>query len=167
MAKIRTENPAAVMNANDAVNGRKAELYATINGKRYNLMMFTQFEAKYSKTKAKVQRLGTPTVGHKTISAEGTWTAKAYYNQSEFRKCAEEFSKTGVDPVFEIQAINNDTASAAGEQEIFYYGCTTDTDILSKIDASGEVLEEDLSGTFDGFTMSEEFDHLSGFEAAK
>lgn len=153
-----------VLNANDAVSARKAECYVTLNGKRYNYMMLINFEAKVDKTKAKVPRLGSTMIGHKTVAMEGTFSGKAHYNQSELRKALKEFKETGVDPTFEIQVVNDDNSSAAGSQEVFLYGCSTDGGTLTKFDADAEYLDEDINGTFDDWSLSKEFKHLPGFE---
>lgn len=55
-------------------------------------------------------------------------------------------------------------SSSAGRQTITHTGCLIDSSILAKFDAGDSLLDEELSGTFDGWDMPEEFTELSGME---
>lgn len=150
------------MNAKDAVCGSLAECYMTIDGARYNFMSLTEFESKFAVTVTDVKILGKVGMGHKTTGGKGTWSGKAHYNQSVFRKIAETYQKTGVMPTFEIQVTNEDPTSAVGRQTIVHHDCLCDSFILAKFQAGDGTLEEDLSGTFDSWDMPETFTELAG-----
>lgn len=156
-------NP-TIMNAKDAVYGSLAECFVTIEGNRYNLMSLTKFESKYSVTLKDVPILGKVGMGHKAAGGKGTWSGTAHYNQSVFRKVADTYQKTGVMPYFEIQVSNEDPTSAVGRQTIVHHDCLCDTFTLAKFQAGEDILEEDLSGTFDSWDLPESFTPLPGME---
>lgn len=152
----------ATMNANDAVFGGLAECFVTIDGRRYNFMSITEFESQWKVNIKDVPILGKVGMGHKAAGGKGTWKGTAHYNQSVFREMADKYQKTGVIPYFEIQASNEDQGSAAGRQTIIHRGCLCDTFILAKFQSGEELLDEELSGTFESWDMPEKFSELEG-----
>ncbi len=152
----------AMMNANDAVFGGLAECYITIEGRRYNFMSLTEFESKWEVNIADVPIMGRVGMGHKAAGGSGTWSGKAHYNQSYLRRMADTYQKTGVMPYFEIQLSNEDSNSVVGRQTIIHRGCLCDSFILAKMLSGEEVLEEDLSGTFESWDMPEQFKDMPG-----
>ena len=152
----------AMMNANDAVFGGLAECYITIEGRRYNFMSLTEFESKWEVNIADVPIMGRVGMGHKAAGGSGTWSGKAHYNQSYLRRMADTYQKTGVMPYFEIQLSNEDSNSVVGRQTIIHRGCLCDSFILAKMLSGEEVLEEDLSGTFESWDMPDQFKDMPG-----
>lgn len=153
------------MNAKDAVFGSLAECFVTIDGRRYNFMNLTEFESKWEVTITDVPILGKVGLGHKATGGKGTWSGTAHYNTSVFRKMANTYQKTGVMPYFDIQVSNEDPTSAAGRQTIIHRGCLCDTFTLAKFQAGEELLDEEISGTFESWDMPETFKDLDGFAA--
>jgi len=156
-----------VMKAKDAISARLAECYATIKGRRYNFMQMIDVEFSIDKTKGKVSRLGAIMAGHKSYGMEGTFSGTMHYNTSVMRELLAEFKNTGEDIYFEMQITNDDPASDAKRQTVIFYDCLTDGGILSKFDADadGESLDESIEGTFDDFSIAEDFTELAGFAA--
>ncbi len=154
----------AIMNAKDAVYGSLAECYVTLEGNRYNLMSLTEFESKWDVTVTDVPILGKVGMGHKSAGGKGTWSGTAHYNHSVFRKMADTYQKTGVMPYFEIQVTNEDPTSAVGRQTIIHHDCLCDTFTLAKFLAGEEILDEELSGTFESWDMPESFNLLEGMQ---
>ncbi len=152
-----------MMNASDAVYGSLAECYMTIEGRRYNFMSLTEFESKWEVNIADVPILGKVGMGHKAAGGKGTWSGTAHYNQSHFRQMADAYQKTGVLPYFDIQVSNEDPTSAVGRQTIIHRGCLCDNFILAKFQAGEDLLDEELSGTFENWDMPESFKTLDGF----
>lgn len=152
------------MNAKDAVYGSLAECFITLEGNRYHLMNITEFESKWETSITDVPILGKVGMGHKAAGGKGTWSGTAHYNQSIFRKMADTYQKTGVMPYFEIQVTNEDPTSAVGRQTIIHHDCLCDTFTLAKFQAGEELLEEELSGTFESWDMPEAFAPLPGME---
>lgn len=157
------KNP--VMVANDAVFGALAECFVTIDGRRYNFMSMTEFASEWKVNVADVPILGKVGMGHKAAGGTGTWSGKAHYNQSVLREMADRYQKTGEMPYFEIQVSNEDPTSVVGRQTIVHHDCLCDTFSLAKFQAGEEILEEDLSGTFESWDMPETFKHMDGFAA--
>lgn len=152
----------AIMQSKDAVYGSLAECYVTINGRRLNFMSMTKFEGKTTVNTTEVKILGKVGTGNKSAGLKGTWSATCHYNQSYMREIALTYQNTGVMPYFEIQVTNEDPTSSVGRQTIIYYGCLCNEFILSKFEAGSELLEEDLSGTFETFDMPEKFTDMAG-----
>lgn len=155
----------STMIANNAVFGALAECFMTIDGRRYNFMQMTEFESKWEVNIQKVPLLGTVGMGHKAAGGKGTWSGKAHYNQSVMREMANNYQKTGRAPYFEIQVSNEDPESVVGRQTIIHRGCLCDTFSLAKFKAGEDLLEEDLSGTFESWDMPQKFRYMDGFEA--
>ena len=153
-----------VMNAKDAVYGSLAECFVTIGDNRYNFMSLTEFESQWEVNVTEVPILGKVGMGHKAAGGKGTWSGTAHYNQSIFRKIADAYQKTGVMPYFEIQVTKEDPTSAVGRQTIIHHDCLCDTFTLAKFQAGEELLEEDLSGTFESWDMPESFAVLDGMQ---
>ena len=150
------------MKAKDAVSAKLAEVYATIEGNRYNIMQMTSFEASFEKTKTEVPILGRTGTGNKTTGWKGSGSATCHYNTSIFRELLVRYKDTGEDVYFEIQVTNEDPTSAAGRQTLVFIDCNLDGGILSKFDADGEYLDEDMDFTFEDFKMPESFKLLDG-----
>lgn len=151
-----------MMVANDAVYGGLAECFITIEGRRYNFMSMTNFESKWEVNIKDVPILGKVGMGHKAAGGKGSWSGTAHYNQSYLREVADKYQKTGVMPYFEIQVSNEDTTSRVGRQTIIHRGCLCDTFILAKLEAGEDIMDEDLSGTFESWDMPEKFKDLEG-----
>lgn len=151
-----------IMNAKDAVYGSLASCFVTIRGRRLNFMHMTDFESKWDINITDIPILGKVGMGHKAAGGKGTWKGTAHYNSSHIRAVADEYQKTGVIPYFEIQVTNEDPTSAVGRQTVIHKDCLFDSVILSKFQAGEEILEEDLSGTFESWDMPEKFKDLDG-----
>ena len=141
-----------------------AECYVTIDGNRYNMMQLYNFESSAKVDIQDVKLLGRTGKGKKPSGWSGSWKATAHFNQSVFRRWFLIYCKTGKMTPFEIQVSNEDPSSSAGRQTITHTGCLIDSSILAKFDAGDSLLDEELSGTFDGWNMPEEFTELSGME---
>lgn len=150
------------MNAKDSISAKLAECFVTIDGNRYNFMQMINFEASFERGKTKIPILGRTAEGNKATGWRGKFKAKCHYNQSIFRELMLRYKNSGEDIYFDIQVTNEDPTSAAGRQTIVYTGCNIDGGILSKFDAKGDYLDEDINGTFEDFTMPERFALLDG-----
>lgn len=153
-----------LMNASDAVYGSLAECYVTLEGNRYNLMQLYEFESAYEMNIVEVPILGRVTKGQKPAGGKGTWSGTAHYNQSIFRKWILKYKNTGELVPFDIQVTNEDPSSSAGRQTIVLRGCLLDKVVLAKYSAGDEILDEEVSGTFDDWDMPESFSLLNGMQ---
>ena len=150
------------MKAKDTLSAKLAECFVTIKGNRYNFMQIINFEAKFEKNKTEVPILGRTGTGNKTTGWKGTGSGTFHYNTSIFREMLLNYKDTGEDVYFEIQVTNEDPTSAAGRQTIVFLDCNTDGGVLSKFDADGEYLDEEMDFTFEDFKMPETFNLLDG-----
>lgn len=153
-----------IMNAMDAVYGSLAECYITIDGSRYNMMSLTEFNSELAVNITEVPILGKVGMGHKPAGGKGTWSGTAHYNQSVLRRMADQYQKTGVLPYFEIQVTNEDPSSSVGAQTILLHDCLCEKFTPAKFKAGEEILDEELSGTFESWDMPREFDPLDGMQ---
>ena len=151
-----------LMNEDNALYGGLAECFVTIEGRRYNFMSMTDFESTWETVIKDVPILGKVGMGHKEAGGKGTWKGTAHYNQSIFREMADTYQKTGVMPRFEIQVSNEDPKSTLGRQTIIHRGCLCEKFTLAKFKAGEELLDEELSGTFDSWDLPEKFNLMDG-----
>lgn len=152
----------AIMTAQDTISAKLAECFITINGNRYNFGQMIDFEATIDKNKSTVSILGKIMDSHKTVGMSGAFSGTMHYNQSIFRQMLLDYKATGIDSYFEIQITNEDPQSSLGRQTTIIKGCNLDGGVLSKFDAAGETLDEDVNGTFEDFSMPEKFAQLAG-----
>lgn len=155
-------NSNTTMNAGDSVHGSLAECFIKIEGNRYNFMQMTEFESKYEVNIVDVPILGRISQGHKPAGGTGTWSGTAHFNQSILRKVLLNYKRTGIFPYFEIEVTNEDPTSKVGRQTVIHKGCLFDGLVLAKFSAGEEILDEELSGTFEDFDLPKTFKILDG-----
>lgn len=151
-----------VLQGKDAISSKMAKAFVTIKDKRIHAINFIQFEAKINKNKVDVPRLGSYGMAKKSVGWDGEFSGKIHYVSSDFVLLLEEYKNTGEDVYFEIQVTNSDPTSDAGEQTIIYENCNLNGGTLSKFDAEGDLLTEDVEGTFDNFHVVKAFNALPG-----
>lgn len=150
------------MKAKDAISAKLAECFVTIGTQRYNFMQAINLEANFEKKKTEVPVLGRTGVGNKSTGWAGTGKATFHFNTSIFRDMMKKFKDTGEDVYFEIQVTNGDPTSAAGRQTVVLVDCNIDGGVLTKFDADGEYLDEEMNFTFEDFKMPQTFQLLDG-----
>jgi hypothetical protein len=148
----------AFMFAGDAVSGKMAKAYVTINGRVEELFYAKSLEATIEKSKADVPVLGRTNVGKKPAGWSGSGTMTIYYVTSLFRQMMLDYIKTGRETYFDLQVVNEDPASSVGKQTVVLRNCSLDSVIAAKFDAAGEdMLEEEVAFTFDGYDVLDSF----------
>lgn len=152
------------MLSKDTVSAKLAECFITIGKNRYNFMQAIKLEAKFERTKTQVPILGKTGSGNKSTGWKGTGSATFHYNTSIFRDMMLKYKDTGEDLYFEIQVTNEDPTSDVGKQTVVLVGCNIDGGILTKFDADGEYLDEDMDFTFEDFKMPNRFSGLPGMQ---
>ena len=150
------------MKARDAMSAKLAECYITIDDNRYNFMQAINLEASFERTKTEVPILGKTGYGNKATGWKGKGSATFHYNSSIFRELMQRYKDTGEDMYFEMQVTNEDPTSSAGRQTVVFVDCNIDGGVLAKFDADSETLDEEMSFTFEDFTMPETFNILDG-----
>lgn len=160
------DRPQAIttMRARDAVSAKLATAYATIDGRRYLLFQAKDFEANFKKNKKEVDILGRTASGNKASGWSGTFKLTIYHNTELFNDMFEKYKDTGEDVYFDLQVTNTDPSSAAGRNTKIYKDCNLDEGVLQAFDASGDWLEQSLSGTFEDYESPEKYTQLAGME---
>ena len=151
-----------VLDARDAISGSLASCYVTIDSRRYKFLQMTEFSATYKPNIVDVPILGRVNKGHKTVGGIGEFSGKAHYNQSILRRVMKNYQDTGYMAEMEIQIENEDPSAAVGRQATILKGCLLDSVVVAKFAAGENLLDEDISGTFDKFELPETFDELEG-----
>ncbi|MCC8435481.1 phage tail tube protein [Brevibacillus sp. M2.1A] len=147
----------------DAVSGKMARAYATINGRREELFYAKSLEATIEKNKVDVPILGKTNTPQRSAGWSGSGTLTVYYVTSVFRQLMRDFIKTGKDFWFDLQIINEDETSGTGKQTVMLLGCNLDSIIATKFDAtSDDMLEEELPFTFNDYDLLDQFNTLTG-----
>jgi hypothetical protein len=150
------------MNEMDAISGKHAKAFITINGQVEELFYARSLEATIEKNKTDVPVVGKTNVGQKAVGWTGTGTLNIYYVTSLFRRLVRDYIKTGRDFYFDLTVSNEDPTSAAGRQTVVLKNCNLDSVIAAQFDAtSDDPLNEDISFTFDDYDMLEQFAPLN------
>lgn len=151
-----------IMKAKDSVSAKLAECFVTIGDRRYNFMQAINLEASFEKNKTEIPILGKTGQGNKSTGWTGSGSATFHYNTSIFRQMMLDYKETGEDVYFDIQVTNDDPTSSVGRQTVILKDCNIDGGIITKFDADGEYLDEDMDFTFEDFSMPESFTDLEG-----
>ncbi len=157
-------NNTSVMNGRDAISAPLAECFATISETRYNLMQAINLSAKMEKNKSQVPILGKTGKGNKSNGWSGTGSATFHFNTSIFRSFMKKYKDSGEDFYFDIQVTNEDPTATVGSQTVILKNCNLDSIILTKFDADGDYLDEDMDFTFDDWEMPTQFTQLAGMQ---
>lgn len=146
----------------DALSGKQAKAFATINGQVEELFYARTGNVVIEKVKADVPILGKTNVGKKSTGWNGRGTLTTYYITSLFRELMIRYIKTGQDFYFDLQIINEDPTSRAGRQTIVVRNCNLDSVVLAQFDiTTDDMLEEEMPFTFDDADILDSFNQLT------
>lgn len=147
----------------DAISGKQAKAYATINGRVMELFYAKSLESTIEKNKVDVPVLGKTNTPQRSAGWSGSGTMTIYYVTSVFRQLMLEYVKTGKDFWFDLMVTNEQPGSTAGKQTITLLGCNLDSVVAASFDAtSDDMLEEEMPFTFNDIDMPELFNEISG-----
>lgn len=150
-----------VFNVKDAISGKTARAFVTINGRVEELLYGKTGEATAEKNKVDVPVLGKTNTPQRAAGWKGTGTLTVYYVTSLFRELMINYIKTGEDFWFDLMMVNEQPGSTAGKQTIILKNCNVDSLILSKFDAtSDDMLEEEIPFTFEDVDMPDMFNTI-------
>lgn len=150
------------MLAKDVVSAKMAMAYVTIDGRRYKLFQAKSLDAKLDKEKKEVAILGRMQKGNKGTSLKGSGKLKIYKNTALFDEMMEKLANEGIDTYFSIQVSTSDPTSDAGRRTVTLLNCNIDSTTIASFDADGDWLEDEISFTFEGFKIPENFKLLNG-----
>lgn len=153
----------AFFRESDAISGKQARAYATINGRVEELFYAKSLEATIEKNKVDVPVLGKTNTPQRSAGWSGTGTLTIYYVTSLFRQLMRDYVKTGRDFWFDLQVINEQPGSSTGKQTVLLLGCNLDSVSAAQFDAtSDDMLEEELPFTFSDYDILEHFNTITG-----
>lgn len=147
-----------IMATNDAPVAKFAEVFVTLNGKRYAMLMCKNFEGKASISNQDVPRMGSIIMGKKPTTVELSFSMTIYKCTEIFDDVLDTFIKTGVMPTMDIQTSNEDPATSMGRTTKVYNGCVLDGDVLLSLAGSeDDFIEQEISGFAGGYTRPEKY----------
>ncbi|MER2061413.1 MAG: phage tail tube protein [Aerococcus urinaeequi] len=145
----------------DAISGKMASAYATIDGRVVELFWAKGIEATAEKNVVDVPILGRTSTGKRAAGWSGSGTLTVYYVSPIFRRMMLKYMETGEDTYFDLLSTNEQPGSAAGVQAMALTGCNIDSVALTMFDASSDdMLEEEIPFTFSGANMITEFNEI-------
>lgn len=147
----------AFLKAGDTISGQEGRAYATINGQVEEMFYVRTLEATVERQKTEVRTLGRRGVQHKASGWTGTGTMTIYYVTSLFRQLMLNYIKTGRDVYFDITIVNEDPTSTIGRQTVVLKNVNLDSVVVARLDTETEVLDEEVSFTFDDIDILDTF----------
>lgn len=141
----------------DTISGGEGTATAIINGRVEEMFYIRSLEATVEKQKESFKVLGRRASQNKANGFSGTGTMTIFYVTSIFRKMLEEYARTGKDTYFTITVTNEDDTSSVGKQTTTLLGVNLDSAVIAKLDTEAGQLDEEVSFTFDDFTLSSTF----------
>ncbi len=147
-----------IMATNDAPVAKFAEVFVTLNGKRYAMLMCKNFEGKASISTQDVPRMGSIIMGKKPTTVELSFSMTIYKCTEIFDDVLDTFIKTGTMPTMDIQTSNEDPSTSVGRSTKSYNDCILDGDVLLSLAGSeDDFIEQEISGFAGGYTRGEKY----------
>ena len=148
------------MKAEDAISGKEGALYATIDGKVFQVAECKSISAKITKNKTEFKALGYRGTQHKATGWTGTGTMVIHYATSKFAKMMINYAKKGIDQYFKLQLINEDPTSSIGRQTVTLIDVNLDEAEIAKLDTEADFLDQSMNFTFSDVDIPDEFKDL-------
>ncbi len=147
----------------DAISGKQAKAFISIDGVSEELFYAKALEATIEKNKVDVPVLGKINTAQRAAGWTGSGTLTVYYVTSKFRELMSEYMKTGKDFWFDLIISNEQPGSTAGMQRVCLKNCNLDSVIAARFDvASDDMLEEEMPFTFTDYEVMDSFNPLAG-----
>lgn len=147
-----------IMATNDAPVAKFAEVFVTLKGKRYTMLMCKNFEGKANISNQDVPRMGSLIVGKKPTTVELSFAMTIYKCTEIFDDVLDEFISTGLMPTLDIQVSNDDPATSMGRTSKVYNNCVLDGEVLLSLAGSeDDFIEQEISGFAGGITRPEKY----------
>lgn len=154
--------PRTTLSVMDTINGAEGECYVTIDGKRYLFMHLVNIKADGKINSTKVSIMGRANKGNKPGTIEYSGSATIHYGTDILRDIVYKYQEQGIMTYFDIQVINDDPVSSAGRKSTILKDCCLTNCPVAILDSDKDVLDEDISFTFERFEMPEKFSVISG-----
>lgn len=145
---------------NDVNRGTDVKFLVEVNGRRRDYIFATDFESKIALNNVDVPRICTREQGKKAGTVTMTGTATVYYMDPETRRIVLDYVRTGVWPNIVMIVRNEDKDSRSGAQTVIHNNVKFDEITLSKFGASTDLLDEQITFSYDTPEITEEFTEL-------
>jgi len=147
----------ALLHAKDTISGQEGKAFFQTDNVTEEMFYIKSLEATVEKEKAEVKILGRRGTQHKASGWKGTGKMTIYYVTSKFRQMMFDYIKNGKDMYFTIEVTNEDPTSSIGRQVVTLNNVNLDSVMIAKLDTESDVLEEEVSFTFDDMDLKEHF----------
>lgn len=147
----------AFLQASSLLSGQEGRAYCQIDGKNEELMYLKNIEAVVKKKKTPVRTLGRRGEQYRAAGFSGEGKMTVYYVTSFFREMMIGYMKNGRDVYFDLLIVNEDPQSSFGSQSVLLKNCNLDRILLTKLDVSEDMLDEEMSFTFEDAELLESF----------
>ena len=150
------------LKAGDTVSGQEAVATMLVHNADGTNTVENMFWAKNLEASAEIKKTEVYTLGkrgaqNKPSGWSGSGSMTIYYITSLFRRMVLQYIKTGVPVYFDITVTNEDPGSTVGAQTVVLKNCSLDSIVLAKFDVETEILDEDVSFTYDDVDILDEF----------
>ncbi len=147
----------AFISTNDVVKANNATFYATINGKRYEMLNAKDFTAVATVTTSDIPRLGTMIKGKVPNGLEIKLNFTVYKVSDMFDALIETYKNTGILPVFDCQ-VTNEGSEEVGRSTHIYKDCVINGDVmLNMLNAEGGSVEQSIEAYAADYSTNEKF----------
>jgi hypothetical protein len=148
-------------NVKDAVSGKQAKAFVTLDGRVQELFYAKSLEATAEKNKVDVPTLGRTNTPQRAAGWSGSGTLTVYYVSTLFRQLMQDYIENGKDFWFDLQVVNEQPGSATGKQTVVLKNCNIDSVITAQFDAtSDDMLEEEIPFTYEGYKVLDQFNQI-------
>lgn len=146
------------LNPQEAISGKQAKAFATINGRVEELFYAKSLEATIEVNKVDVPILGKTNTPSVPSGWTGSGSMTIYYVTSLFRELMLDYIKNGRPFFFDLQVVNEDPGSGIGKQTVVLKECSLDNIIAAKFDnTTDDKMDEELSFTFNDYDILDRF----------
>lgn len=150
------------LKAGDTISGQEAVSTMLVRNNNGTTSVENMFWAKNLEASAEINKTEVYTLGkrgaqNKPTGWSGSGSMTIYYITSLFRRMVLNYIKTGIPVYFDITVTNDDPGSTVGAQTVVLKNCSLDSVILAKFDVEAEILDEEVSFTFDDIDILDDF----------
>ena len=147
----------AFLQASSLLSGQEGRAYCQIDGRNEEMMYLKNIEAVAKKKKVPVRTLGHRGDQYRAAGFSGEGKMTVYYVTSLFREMMLRYIKEGVDVYFDLLIVNDDPAGSFGSQSVVLKNCNLDKVLLAKLNVADEMLDEEMTFTFEDAELLESF----------
>jgi Protein of unknown function (DUF2001). len=136
----------------NAISANEGKIFMTIAGKTRQIGELIKLEASIEINTIDVRVAGKRFTGKKAGTVTGSGSVKFHFIQNALRDVTAEYIKTGVYPLIDVQAINDDPAVSGSRIVHNLRGCIFTKTLLNLVDGeSDDIVTEESDFTFNDY----------------